>query len=144
MKEKLMQKTDIDIKGITLLSLEEFLESRKNIPLYDRLWWLRTPYSDNGLNTGRVDVHGDLDDNYVITHYVGVRPALILDRESSNLEIGDKLQIKGYAWTIISDRYALCDDIIETMPFRKDWKAPDANVYEASDIKKFLEDWWAA
>lgn len=26
--------------------------------------------------------------------------------------------------------------------FRKDWKAKDANVYEVSDIKKFVDEWF--
>lgn len=49
--------------------------------------------------------------------------------------------LAGYTWTVISDKYILCDRIVEKTPFRQDWEAPDANVYEKSDIKRWLENW---
>ena len=44
-------------------------------------------------------------------------------------------------WTMIGDSLALCDDVVGSCAFRKNWKAQDANIYEKSDIKKWLENW---
>lgn len=72
----------------------------------------------------------------------GVRPALqIPDLESFNLRIGDRFILVGEQWVVISKDKALCDRIIGKMPFREDWKAPDANDYEKSDVKIWLEKW---
>lgn len=67
-----------------------------------------------------------------------MRPALILD--ATNLDIGDKFKFYNHVWTVISNTYALCDDEFCKMTFRKDLTAKDANVYEKSDIKKYLDN----
>ena len=139
------------VKGITLLSVEEAKnlltqEQRKckynNKPCW---WWLRSPgsyqYDAAAVSSvGSVNYFGrtvDYDD-------VCVRPALILSNlKSSNLKSGDKFKFGGYTFTVISEEYALCDEAIAEMAFRKDRKAKDANVYEKSDVKKFLDNWCA-
>lgn len=131
-----------DIKGITLLSLEEYQELKPNISLLNRWWWLRSP----GLyDFTAAFVYGDDGRVYAYGHYVvgafGVRPALVL--ESSNLQIGDNFEFGNHTFTVISDKkYALCNDSIGDHCFREDWKAKDANDYEASDVKKYIEDWY--
>ena len=82
----------------------------------------------------------DYGDN-VYSKY-GVRPALkIRNLKSSNLKIKDQFEMAGYRWTVISDEYAICNDIVGETCFRRDWRAKDVNVYEASDIKMWLADW---
>lgn len=80
------------------------------------------------------------------SHFVGtrdgVRPALqILNPESSNLNPGDQLEVVGHGWTVLNGGLALCNEIIGRTQFRKDWEAPDANVYERSDVKRYVEEW---
>ena len=43
---------------------------------------------------------------------------------------------------VISDTYALCDESLGRCVFRHDWRAENANIYKASDIKAFIEDWY--
>lgn len=38
--------------------------------------------------------------------------------------------------------HALCDNIIGKCVFREDWKAKEANEYEASDVKKYVDKWF--
>lgn len=134
---------DINIDGITLLSTEEYIRFKKNIVNIDCWWWLRSPgfeslYAAYVSNDGSVYNYGD----FVNVDTYAVRPALIINPTSSHLEIGSKIKVADYLWTVISDEYALCDEAIVQCCFRKDWTAKDANDYEASDIKKYIENWW--
>lgn len=139
---KVKKELEIQTKGITLLSSEEFDELESRIPpLNDTCWWLRSPgHSDDEA----AFVDGVFGLVYGLGHNVdlvfGVRPALIL--ESSNLQIGDSFEFGNHTFTVISEKYALCDDSIGKHCFRKDWKAKDANNYETSDVKKYVEDWY--
>ncbi len=136
---------DIDITGITLLSIDEYEATKKNIPPLDALdeWWLRSP-GNLSRRAACVRPHG-VDDlgRYVESHYIGVRPALRINPKSANLQIREKIRLGGFIWTYVSEGTLLCDSIITYMPFREDWRAKDSNEYEASDVKKFLEKWFA-
>lgn len=145
--EKIITRTEpieIEVEGVTLLSVEEAQAAKEWLKPMRGCWWLRSPghydYWTAVVNgRGNVgDIGGNVDDTY------GVRPALkIRNLESSNLEIGSKFMAKGLPWTVISGNLALCDEIVTEMPFREDWKVEDANVYEASDVKRWLEKWWS-
>ena len=144
------------IKGITLLSTEEAedlltKEQRKRkFEGEECWWWLRSP----GNNQKYAAVVGSDGSVYYFGDYVSNvdncgRPALILSSlKSSNLKsikelgVGERFEFGGYTFTIISNKLALCDEVIAKMAFRKDWKTEDANVYEKSDIKKFLDNWF--
>lgn len=135
---------ELEIDGVTLLTTEEAKAlPREQIKIGDD-WWLRSPgYNVN--NAAFVDGEAGFvyDYGYNVSKEFGVRPALqISNLQSSNLEIGDRFDFADYSWTVIAEDKALCDDIIGYSAFRKDWKAKDANDYEKSDIKKYLEDWW--
>lgn len=131
---------DISIKDITLLSIEEFEQYRDNIPLLNALWWLRSPgydtYQVACIYGDAVYYHGDFvgHDDYT------VRPAAIIQLDP-NLQIGNKIELAGYTWTMVAENIALCDKGVGQTYFRKDFKAPDANVYEKSDVKKWLKTW---
>ncbi len=137
---------DLKIDEITLLSKEEHIKLKDVIPICRGCWWLRSPgdldftaafvYCANG----RVNEYGiNVDVEF------GVRPALqIRNLSSPNLKIGDKVSLFGRQWTVISDSLVLCDAVIGKTCFRKDYSAPDANDYEHSDIKQWLENWAAA
>ena len=134
-----------DIVGVTLLTVDEAKSLSRDQRLVEDIWWLRSPgyidyeaacvFGTDGLVYGL---------GYNVSWKLGVRPALqIANLESSNLGLGDSFGFAGYTWTIISNDKALCDDVIGYSVFREDWEAEDANNYEASDVKKYLERWFA-
>ena len=138
------KKIDLDIQEITLLSIEETKEylTREQLATVS-WWWLRSPGS-SPYDAACVGSDGGVNafGNFVYYCDNGVRPALrIANLDSSNLSKGDIIKVGGESWTIISDNLALCDRIVEYSAFRADWKAPDANVYEKSDVKKELDKW---
>lgn len=138
------ERRDIDIVDVTLLSIDEYRNCRAAIPsIYKYWWWLRSPgyYSDNA---AYVNTDGGVNDfgYYVNYDEVAVRPALkIKNLDSFNL--GDKFDLAGCTWTVISEDLALCDSVIGEVAFREDWRAKDANDYAKSDIKKWLGNWAA-
>ena len=140
------------VKGITLLSTDEaenLLTKEQRKCKYNNKecwWWLRSP-GDYQYDAATVYNFGSV--NYfgrtVSYDDVCVRPALILSTlKSSNLKSGDKFKFGGYTFTVISEKYALCDEAIARTAFREDWDAEDANVYEKSDVKKKLDMWFKA
>ena len=132
---------DVDITDITLLSIEEYEECKEYIPHVSHWWWLRSPgydsrraacvYADGG-------VHGS---GYIVDYdRIAVHPALrISNLESFNL--GDKFSLAELEWTVISKDLALCDSMVGATAFREDRQAADANDYDKSDVKKWLEEW---
>ncbi len=131
-----------EILGISLLSVTEAMAADNNIPLVAAYWWLRTPSYDHMTavvsNDGSVITNGGNVDN---AHFA-VRPVLYADMESESvLPIGEKILFGDRIWTHIAKNVFLCDEVIAWMAFRKDRKAADANAYEASDIKKYLDTW---
>ena len=138
---------ELEIKGITLLSKDEYRRYMKNIPHLKEPWWLRSPhydpiYSDNYhadfvYEEGNLSVYG-ADVSEIKT----IRPALKIYTDFSKLKIGDVFEFKSKLWTIISGDLAICNTYISTYYFRRDYKAENANIYEASDIKKYIEDWF--
>lgn len=128
------------LAGITLLSLEEYQELEPNISLLNRLWWLRSPGFDDISAAFVIGAYGFFNViGFIVGLAFGVRPALVL--ESSNLQVGDNFEFGNHTFTVISEKYALCNDSIGDHCFREDWKAKDANDYEKSDVKKYIESW---
>lgn len=119
----------------TLLSEED----RK----YNNWWWLRSPgnlqdYAANVYIDGSVDDFG----NYVGFANFCVRPALIINLKFSDYTIGDTFTFDDKPFKIISDELAFCLEDIGQCCFRKDDNASDANDYEKSDVKKFVDQWF--
>lgn len=134
------QEFGIKITGITLLSKEEYEENRDIIPAVN-WWWLRSPGSIQD-DAAYVCCYGSLY-NYNVNYGSGcVRPALyVWNPQSSDLNRGDKFELAGYSWTMLSNDLALCNETVGQTCFRRDWRAEDANVYDKSDIKQWLHDW---
>ena len=153
-KKELYLEEDIKITritGATLLPVEEAKKLDKEILKVDNpfvrkntAWWLRSRGKYDNEAACVFDDCGYVG-NYFVSCNLGVRPALeINDLKSSDLKIGDKFIFGEHDFTIISDKYALCDDIIGKCAFREDWKnIYNANVYEESDVRKFVDDWFA-
>ena len=137
-----LEEQDIKIKELTLLSKKEYLDAKESVPpTKGWWWWLRSPGRDQHYAAYVINF-GSLYYYNVIDVSGCVRPALrISNLESSNLQIGDKFDLVGCVWTVISEGIALCDNSGGKTCFREDWEAGDANNYDASDIKKWLANW---
>jgi hypothetical protein len=134
----------LKVTGITLLSLEEYEQAKKHIPMIRGWWWLRSPGGSSNsaayvMNDGWVDTYG----NGVDYTNIVVRPALLISNlDSFNLKLGDRIvDFCRCDWTVIPGNMVLCDTGVGTHCFREDWGAPDANDYEKSDVKAWLENW---
>lgn len=128
----------IDVKDITLLSKEEYDKYKDIIPPVNLWWWLRSP-GYNSLDAASVTSDGSLLYIYVSHSSLYVRPAIVC--EPSCLEPGDKVKLFEMNWTALNPSLLLCDESIGGCAFRKDWNAPDANDYDASDVKRYLREW---
>lgn len=132
------------IESATLLSVEEAEEYlTKEERKYGSWWWLRSPgYDSNDAadvgSGGSVD-YGGSGVNYGSDY---VRPALTINLESSPFKIGDTFEFGGKTFKIISDKLAFCLEDIGFHCFREDWKASDANVYDVSDVKRYVDEWF--
>ena len=133
-----------DITGITLLSRKEYDGCSEFIPDMDGWWWLRDHNSKltgfvNIIDWNKPDAHGSVQ-----TMGGGlVRPVLLASPESCTLTCGEKRKAFGYNWTVISDHMLLCDEEIDQRPFNDPDNKKDVPDYDTSDIKAFLDDWFA-
>ena len=136
----IIKQENLEISGATLLSVEEAEKLDSACLKADSLWWLRSP-GICFIFAACVDGGSVSEDGLHVGRELAVRPALIISN-LGDFKVGDKFTVGEYAFTIISDEYALCDDIIGDSPFRENDKADNADDYEASDIKKYVDDWF--
>lgn len=143
--EKIIAETEeLDIVKATLLSLEEAKKLPIRLRQYNKWWWLRSSdpnqsYTVYVFGIGSAFYLGD----QVYNEVGAVRPVLKLDGlKSSNFTIGDVFIFSGKRFEVIDNETAFCLEDIGTCAFRKDWRAEDANNYEKSDVKKFIDDWF--
>lgn len=135
---------DLDISGATLLTVEEAKKLPEGLRKYDGWWWLQS----RGYGCRYVKIvynEGDISDVGRIVDFDGggVRPALIISNiESTNFKIGHTFLFGEKIFKIISKDRAFCLEDIGTCVFKKDWQASDANDYEKSDIKKYVDEWF--
>ena len=136
---------DIDITGATLFTIEEAKKLPEKSRKYNKWWWLKSPCGFDSYHSSCVYTDGFISDfgEYVNYNCVACRPVLTISNlESAGLKIGDTFEFGGQKFEIISDDKAFCLGDIGTCVFRKDNEAPDANVYEKPDIKKYIDDWF--
>lgn len=124
--------------GFTLLSADECMRYKHHIKKIWELWWLRSPSFDSLVHYVYRD--GSIRNCNVYYDGIAVRPVLII--ESSDLCVGNRFNYRGYDWTVISEKYALCDTVICQHCFNQAWESKDANNYEKSSIKKYLDALW--
>ncbi len=134
----------LKIKSATLLTVEEVetLLTKKERE-YNCWWWLRSPgiYQDYA---ACVNIDGSVDciGNYVNDDDGYVRPALEIDLQSSNLEVGDAFEFGDKKFKIISDKLAFCLEDIGMSSFRDDYDADLTNDYDYSDVQGFVNEWF--
>lgn len=135
---------DIDITGATLFTIEEAKKLPEKSRKYNKWWWLKSCGSRSFRSScvyddGFINEFGE----YVNYNCVACRPVLTISNlESSGLKMGDVFEFGGKEFEIISNDKAFCLGDIGISVFNHDWKADDANVYEKSDIKKYIDDWF--
>lgn len=135
---------ELEITVATLLSIDEAEKLPDRLREHYNWWWLRSPGDYQG---GAAYVYND-GSFYNYGYRVNgsdccVRPALRINNlESSNLKIGDSFIFGGEEFEIVSDDLAFCKGDIGDHCFREDWQAENANDYEKSDVKKFVDDWF--
>ena len=138
---------NVKILGATLLSKEEaetlLTQEEREYFESNGGWWLRSP-GDDFYFTCYVYIDG-----YVTSYYytyrtdVSVRPALKIDISNSDIELGDTFTFGGKEFKILTPELAwMYNDDIGKCAFREDWEALNANMYEASDVKKFVDAWF--
>jgi len=132
-----------DIAEVTLLSKEEFEQCEDIIQKPAYWWWLRSPDAHLTCGAAIVNNFGYVDYEFVHNTAGRIRPVLrIPNLRYSNFKIGDRFGfIDNNVWTVISDELVLCDNSIGRTCFRENWGAPDANDYNVSSIKYWLEEW---
>lgn len=134
------KEADLDITGATLLTKEEAKELPKKLLSHDTWWWTRSPsrYSDGAIS---VSSYGYVNNNGTGILSTGkVRPVLTISNlESSGLKIGDEFEFGGQKFEIISNDKAFCLNDIGECAFRQELRI---NVYEMSNIKKYVDEWF--
>lgn len=128
-----------DVKGITLLSVDEAETVPEDIRKASYTWWTRTP-GDEDSRVFAVWAGGlvESDDSYVGVD-LGVRPALIVPNLSSyNLPDYSKVSLFGKDWYVLNNlNYLFANDVLDDIPFDDNKN----NNYETSYIKKWVERW---
>ena len=157
---KLYQAKKIKVYGITLLSKEDAMDIAEKIltgsaPIPKNILELHDGSSNYWLSTA-----GTISYNHAMTvdsctgliYYPGfrvdashtVRPVLIVSNLMSRYSIGDTIKFgdSDFTYTVISKNKVLANFSLGQMPFRRAYAAGDANHFEKSDIKEWL-DYWA-
>lgn len=112
----------MEIKGATLLSTEEAKELlTKKDRVYKSGWWLRSPGFGRYLAV-IVSSNGSIRSRGLLVDYAYycVRPALLINLESSDHKIGETFMFEDKTFKIISDELAFCLDDIGRYYFRND------------------------
>lgn len=139
-----ISETNLDIVGATLLSTKEFEQVPQRLRGHSHWYWLlsKGPIKTiaASVNIGGFAYDGGLT---VDCNSGAVRPALIIENlESSDFKIGDIFIFDGKEFEIILNNLAFCTANIGYHCFREDRRADDANDYEKSDVKKFVDEWF--
>ena len=123
---------------IFLLSKEEYEKYKDRIPQIKCWWWLRSP---GDLSNYAADVHrdGSADHGGDIVYISGfaVRPALrISNLKSFNSGGKNKIVFNGVTWVKIDENLYISELPIDFRRFDS-----TSNIYETSEIRKFLLNW---
>ena len=107
-------------------------------------YWLKNP-GRYEYNTTAACVHGAgeiSEEGFLITAELRVRPVLYVSGLTEYDVIPyDELKLFNRVWIAIPENTLLLKCSLGTYCFRKDYMVDDANEYEASDIKKYLDGW---
>lgn len=136
-------KLNLEIVEATLLTVEEAEKLPERLRKHAYVWWLQScgycsDYAACVYPDGIVSHDGD----YVCFYY-DVRPVLVISNlESLGLKIGDIFEFGDKEFEIISNNKAFCLTDIGNNVFKRDSNVLNANNYERSDVKKFIDYWF--
>ncbi len=131
------------ITGPTVLSAEEFLTCKALVPPGGWYWLRSHGDAARTCRAGMANPQGEIYDALVMCAY-GARPAAFAPGFAElGISPGGRVLMKGRIWTAVARDVLLCDGPIGNCPFRADWTAPDSGEWEASDLKAYIEEWWA-
>ena len=123
---------------IFLLSWEEYDMYRDKIPPIRCWWWLKSPACKPNRSAG-VTGDGILDDfgHNVSLNCMAVRPALrISNLKSFNSDGKNKIVFNGVTWVKIDENLYISELPIDFRIFDN-----KSNIYETSEVRKFLLFW---
>lgn len=131
-------KEELKILDITLLSIEEAKKLPERLREYEDWWWLRS----SGISkyyAAYVDDDGSVSSRGLVVcgNYGSVRPALVINLNSSSFKVGDCFIFANKEFEIISENMAFCKSDIGLSRF-----AEVTNNYETSEIKKYINNWF--
>lgn len=141
-KQIICKDMDIDIKGITLLSKEEFEKNKEQIPatFHNINWWLRSKgcYDDYACY---VDSDNLIYDNGYVDLAENVRPVLLFNT-ATEINPGDEFLLFARDWVVLETSLngnfmAISLEPIGEHHFNVFGKNND---YENSAIKEYLEE----
>lgn len=129
-----------------LLSLEEALALPEVMRVWNTErygeWWLQgcgpsyEGYAYSVTKTGRIQFSLVDEQKYI-------RPALKIDIKNTPFKVGDNFMFGGKEFKIISPDLAwMTDGNLGCLQFNEDWRAPNANIYECSKVKTFVDEWF--
>ena len=133
-------RADAGLNGITLLSEQEVKSCMRLIPFRqkEKSWWLKD--SVPNLMYPKIMQPNELVCPTAVEFNYGISPAVTGDLKG--FKRGDKLLFAGHKWTVISRNMMFIDDLLGTGPF-KYYRSDNRHGYEVSDIKVFIENWFA-
>ena len=121
---------------IFLMSIEEYEKYKNDILQIKAWWWLRSSgfksdYVAHVYSNGSVSYIG----NYINHDYDAVRPALYLDFTDFNKS--EKFVYCGITWIVLDEHLAIAEMPISFHKFDE-----NNNIYETSEIRQFLLNWY--
>jgi hypothetical protein len=136
----------LHFESVTLLSVQEVKDLLSDEDrAYHEWWWTRTVGTDDRC-VADISVYGNIytkGNRPDLDHSIVVRPALIISGlKESGFKIGDTFKFEGKIFKIISENLAFCTEDIGHHQFNDDFKAEDANIYDNSEVKKFVGQWF--
>ena len=143
-RKKRVEKLHFD--SATLLSVEEVKELLSDEDrAYYEWWWTRTVGTDNHC-VADISVYGNIytkGNRPDLDYSIVVRPVLIISGlKESGFGIGDTFKFDGKIFKIISENLAFCTEDIGHHQFNNDFKAEDANIYDNSEVRRFVDEWF--
>lgn len=139
-----VEMSSLEIKGATLLSVEEAELIVPAQRYYEKAWWLRSKGNET-YHAAYVHTTGDINRDGGFVSHTGMclRPALIINLENSLLKVGDTFKFKGKEFKIISNNLAwMHESDIGFSLFSNNCHSPFANIYSNSNIKKIVDEWY--
>ena len=125
----------VEVGGATLLPYEVATKLPRQILGINFPWWLKDCFPNSFHYIGLVDTVGQIG-GCNITFANGVRPALKI---TTKLKVGIQFKKGDYVFTVVTSKYALCNDIIGRSMFGAFERQA---VYKNSIIKEVVDNWF--